>query len=173
MSKKIFIGAVVIKVIISIFLFNSLVLAKDLKIGYVNFMKVMNSYDKTDKYMKALESKREIKEKQLLAKKEKIDKMNEGLSLLNKTEQEKKKKEITEAIKELKNLEWEAYGDLKKDRDDKMKEIGDDINNIIQSFATKGGYDLIFSEAALIYWNNSYDVTDEILKLVNQKSAGK
>ena len=147
----------------------SLCSGEDLKIGYVDIFQIFNEYDKTKDYDKVLEGERDKKEAELEKKKEEIKKMQDKLSLLKETEQDKERDKITQAATEYRDLEREALLDLKKKRDDKMKEIVEDINKVIEVYAQKSEFDLILNKSAVLYGEGGADVTDQILKIVNAK----
>jgi len=151
-----------------IFLISSTVCPQGLKIGYVDILKLFNQYKKTQDYDKMLGSKRSKKEKLLEEKKEKIKKMQEKLNLLNEKEQEKQRKKITQAAEEYREMEREFYLDLKKERDEKMKEIVEDIKKVIDEYGKKYGYQIIFNKGAVLYGEEGLDLTDTILKIMNQ-----
>ncbi|HOM27784.1 MAG TPA: OmpH family outer membrane protein, partial [bacterium] len=44
-----------------------------------------------------------------------------------------------------------------------------DIAKVIQDYATKNGYDLIVDKKSLPYFSNTFDISDEIIKILNQK----
>ncbi|MBD3246511.1 MAG: hypothetical protein GF333_05815 [Candidatus Omnitrophica bacterium] len=143
--------------------------AKDMKIGYVDVFKVFNEYEKTKEYDAVLEKKKEEKEAQLQEKKEKIEQMQNKLSMMKEKEQGTQREKIAEAVKEFKSIERESFIDLKKTRDERMKEIVEDIDKVVEEFAQEEGYDLIVNGNAVLYGSGNLDITDQILKKVNQR----
>ncbi|UCD15035.1 MAG: OmpH family outer membrane protein [Candidatus Omnitrophota bacterium] len=141
----------------------------DVKIGYVNVFGVFDKYSKTKDYDKDLEKIKERKEESLDRKKDEIEKMQSKLNLLKPEEQEKKQKEVAEAIEDYRNLEREIYIDIKKDRDEKMKEILEDINLVVKDYAKKNKFDLIINENAVLYGTKVMDITSDILKIMNER----
>lgn len=142
--------------------------AKDMKIGYVDFLKVYDVYEKTKEYDKALEGKKDIKEKELKAKADEIDKMQSKASMLKDKDKEKEKDKIMAAAREFENVRRQSYIDLKKERDEKMKEIVQDIENVVKDYAKKNNYDLILNGNIIHYAaDKNMDVTSDIMKLVN------
>lgn len=143
--------------------------AKDLKIGYVDIFKVFNEYRKTKEYDKMLEEKKNAKEKELEKKKEEIKEMQDKLELLKDKEKEGAREKLTKATGEYRKLERQFILDLKRERDEKMKEIIDDINKVIEDYGRKEGFDLIINKGAILYGREGIDLTETILKIVNQK----
>jgi len=147
--------------------FCSVSYAKELKIGYINFLSVFNEYKKTKDYDDALNKKTEEKEKQLKDKGAELEKLQSKLSVLKDKEKDKEQQKLDQAEKDFQLLRRQSLLDLKKERDDKMKEIIDDIEKTIKDYAKKNNFDLILHGSAVLYGDKGIDITDEILKVVN------
>lgn len=143
--------------------------AKDLKIGYVDILKVFNDYGKTKKYDKMLEEKKQEKEGKLEVKRKEIEKLQSKLSLLKDEKQKVQQEKIAAAVKDYRELEQRIFDELKKERNRKMQEIVDDINKIIKDYAKKEKFDLVINENSVLYGTKAMDITKEILKNVNRK----
>ncbi len=164
--KKIFISILAIIILAG---FSSLALAQDLKIGYVDIFEVFNEYQKTKDYDEKLEGKKEKAEEALLKKKSTIEKMQSKLSVLREEERKRKEEALGEEVKEYREQERKAYTDIKKERDEKMKEIVEDIDEIVEDYAKKHQYTLIINENSILYGAKVMDITSEILKIANKQ----
>jgi Skp family chaperone for outer membrane proteins len=164
-SVKKFVGILLALGLLVSFSFSSL--AKELKIGYVNFFEVFNEYKKTKEYDDNLSKKQEEKEKQLKQKGEDIEKMESKVSLLKEKEKEKEMQKLEAAKKDFSQMFTQARGDIKKERDEKMKEIVEDLEKAIKEYAKKNNYDFIIHGSAILYADKAADVTADILKAVN------
>jgi outer membrane protein len=147
--------------------FSATLFAKDLKIGYVNFFEVFNEYKKTKEYDDNLTKKQDDKEKQLKQKSDDIEKMQSKISLLKDKEKEKEQQKLDSTVKDFRQIYSQARVDLKKERDEKMKEIVEDIEKTIKEYAKKNNYDFILHGSAILYADKAVDVTEDILKAVN------
>ncbi len=157
-----------------IFSFTLSCFSEGLKIGYVDIFEVFNEYDKTKDYDSNLEKKKEEIEKKLDAKKKTIEKLQNKLGLLKEEERAREEEKIMEEVKAYKDLEREAFTDIKKARDDKMKEIIDDINKIIKNYARENAFNLIISKNSVLYGDDAVvDITAAILKISNQEYKKK
>jgi len=168
--KKIFGCLLILAVMMSL---SSTCFAKDMKIGYVDIFKIFNDYEKTKEYDEKLEAKKNAAEKELEKKKEIIEKLQGKLDLLKEGEKVKEEERLSKEIKEYRDLEREALTDIKKERDEKMKDIVEDIDKIIKDYAKKNGFDIIINSSAVLYGVKAMDVTDEILKISNKKYKKK
>lgn len=162
---KRFVSIFLAAVMLGSFSFASL--AKDLKLGYVNFFEVFNEYKKTKDYDETLTKKQDDKEKQLKTKGDEIEKIQSKLSLLKDKEKDKEQQKLDTLVKDFRQVVGQARVDLKKERDDKMKEIVEDIEKAIKEYAKKHNYDFIIHGSAILYADKAADVTGDILKVVN------
>jgi len=147
--------------------------AKDMKIGYVNILKVFNDYEKTKEYDEKLEAEKEKAEQKLEAKKVAIEKMQNKLSVLKEKDKKAEEEKIRKKVQEYQDLNRKTFIDIRRERDEKMKEIVEDINKVIREYAKKNSFDLIINENAILYGNQVMDITSEILKISNQKYKKK
>jgi Skp family chaperone for outer membrane proteins len=160
----------IVSILVAVAVFSSfsfVSFAKDLKIGYVNFIEVFNEYKKTKDYDDTLGKKQDEKEKQLKQKSDELEKMQSRLSLLKDKEKEKEQQKFENAMKDFRQAYSQARIDLKKERDEKMKEIIQDIDKTISDYARKNNFDIILHGSAILYGDKGMDVTAEILKAVN------
>lgn len=150
--------------------FSSVSFAKELKIGYLNFLEVFNEYKKTKDYDESLNKKATEKEKVLKDKGAEIEKLQGKLNVLKDRERDKEKEKVEAAIKSFQQLREEFAVDLKKEKVEKMKEIFDDIDKAIKDYARKNKFDFIIHGSAVLYGDNALDITGDILKIINQSS---
>jgi len=142
--------------------------SQDIKIGYVDIFEIFNEYEKTKEYDEKLEKKKESLEKKLESKKTDIEKIQNKLTLLKEEERKKEEEKIAKQIEEYRNLEREIFTDIKKERDEKMKEIVEDINKIIKDYARKNGFNLVINENTVLYGEKIMDITSEVLRISNK-----
>jgi len=161
---------VVLLTIMIAFVVCSSVLAKGVKIGYADALKIFNGYTKTKNYEKVLRGEKQKAEKDnnLQAKKNAIIKMQDKLGLLKGKEKIQQQAKIKKAIIEYRNLASKVYIGLKKDSDKEMKEILNDIRLSIKTYAVKNGFSLIINKTATLYGKDGIDLTDSILQDLNK-----
>ncbi len=153
--------------------FSSVCFAQDLKIGYVDVLKIFSDYKKTKKYDKELEKKGEAAKKKLEAKLEIVNGLKSKLSVVKEDEKDKEEANLVKEAKEYDQLLRKADFDIRKERDEKMREILEDIDKIIKDYSEKNGFDLVVDERAVLYGAKGMDITDEILKIANKKFRKK
>ncbi len=138
------------------------------KIAYVDIGQLFDGHAKRKQYDEILETKFDQYEEQYNEMRDNILNSMGKLSLLKDEEKEKLQEKIDKQRAELEQFERQKGTDLKQERDEKIREILLDIEQIIRDFAEKNKYDIILNDKVLIYGNQSLDVTKEILNEMNK-----
>ena len=147
--------------------------AAELKLGYVNLAKLFDEYQRTKESEHMLEQKGGQKEAQLKAQAEELKKMRDSLELLNAQAREAKLKEIEEKSDAFQQLKTRTERDLVRQRNEMAKTILDEIERTVTDYAKANGFSLIVDQRSLLYGQDSYDLTDDLLKVLNQRYAGQ
>lgn len=141
----------------------------NLKIGYVNYAALFQGYDKTKEAYVKLKEKSQEKQKQGEKLVEEVRNMKNELELLSDRQRDKKQVEIDERIRRLQDFEREAKVDLDREKDSIEKEIFKEIEAVINDYSVKKGYSMILTDRVVVYGDGQYDITREILNLLNSK----
>ena len=137
------------------------------KIGFIDLSKTFDNYEKTKEYDAVLEKDHAAYEKD---RNKKIDKLKEKqgkLALLKEGEKEKVAKEIEELKADLMSFDQGQKTELTKKRDEKIREILLEIEKVVSDFAKNEQYDVILNDRVLIFGSDNLDVTDQVLKVLN------
>ncbi len=165
--KKITIFIVVLVFMLS---FCSLGSAQNVqKMAFVNLSRVFDEYHKTAKFDKVLEDKSLAYQKEHNLKLEKIQEAERRMNLLKEEERRKLAEQIQKDKNDLREFELQRGTDLRKERDDKIREILLEIEQAIKTYAEKEKYDLIFNDRVLIYGLPTLDITETIINTLNKK----
>ncbi len=137
------------------------------KMGYVDLSRLFDQYSKTVEYDKVLEEKHKGVEAEHNAKVEKIRESEGKLALLT----DEKKKQLQEQIDSMKNdlmeFDRQKQADLTKERNEKIREILLEIENKVSDFAKQENYSLILNDRVLIYGEQTLNLTETLLKILN------
>ena len=148
------------------------VMAAEIKIGYVNLAKVFDSYERTKSSEAALEKQGKQKDAELQARLNELKKLREGLELLNDQAREAKAHEIEQKADDLQRFKTATLRELGRERQKLADSIFTDIQGVIDDYAKANGFSLILQkDKVVLYGEPVYDVTDEILKALNSRSA--
>ena len=161
-----------ITLIFVIFLFTSnciLAGAEELKIGYINLGKTFDEYEQTQKYDKSLEKKGDSKKKERQKLVDEIRDLKDEMVLLSDSSKKEKQAVLDEKIKELQEFDEETRGELRQDRDEMVRDVLREIDDVIQEYGEKNGYTVILNDRVLLYGNEAIDITQDIIDLLNKK----
>jgi len=139
------------------------------KIAYVNLSRVFDEYNKTGDFDKVLEEKSVKYQKERNSKLEKIQEADRKLTLLKEAERQKLQDQIEKDKNDLLAFDRQNQTDLRKERDEKIREILLEIEGVVKTYAEKEKYDLILNDRVLIYGNKTLELTDTIIKILNKK----
>lgn len=134
------------------------------KIGTVDVGKLFDEYKKTQEYDKDLELKATAYEKDRDGKISEIKQLQDKLGLLADAEKEKKEKELQDKVKSVREFSLTKESELKKERDERLKEVLKDIEKSVEEYAKKEGYSLIFNDRVFVYNNKASDITAKVLE---------
>lgn len=147
--------------------------AQDTPIGYINLKTILDKYEKVtvgeQELMKEAEAKN--KEREELVKE--VKSLREKLDLADAAQKPTQQAELEGKIKNLQEMTYQAQTTLRQRRDEKFKEIMQEVKDVIDEYGQSNGYNMIMDDALLLYKNAKLDVTEEIVKRLNQRYKKK
>ncbi|MDD5449682.1 MAG: OmpH family outer membrane protein [Candidatus Omnitrophica bacterium] len=147
--------------------------AKDQKTAYVDLDKVFEEYNKTKEEYKSLDDKLKAKEAERKKMVDEVRRLKDELELMSDKGKEQKQAAIDEKINTLSEFDRKAKDEFKKERVDAIRDISTEIDKVIQDYGKSQDYDYIYSSRALVFGKDEYDMTPEIIKILNGgKTAG-
>ena len=169
MKKK---AAILWIALVGLVLFAGSARAAD-KLGYIDLNRTFSEYNKTKGYDKTLSDKEKVYADERDKKVADLKAFQDKLSLLNDKEREAKGAELQAKVKEFQEYDRQKQGALRKEQDEKMKEILKDIEAAVKQYAEKEGYTMVFNDRVLVYQSKSMEITDPIIAILNGGSAKK
>jgi len=143
------------------------------KFAYVDLSRTFSEYNKTKEYDKVLGEKETAYETERDKKVSDVKQIQDKINLLGDKDKETKKPELDTKIKSLQEYDRQKQTDLRKEQDEKMKEILKDIEDTVKQIAEKEGYSMVFNDRVLVYQSKSYDITDKVIGALNKNYTGK
>ena len=137
------------------------------KVAFIDLSKLFDSFEKTKEYDAVLEKNHKGYETAREEKLTKIQEANSKLALMKAEEKEKLQAEIDTMKRDLMEFDQAQRTDLAKQRDEKIREILLEIEKTVSDFAKKEKYDLILNDRVLIYGNETLDITEQVLSILN------
>ena len=138
------------------------------KFAYIDLSRTFSEYEKTKDYDKTLNEKTTAYETERHKKVNDVKQLQEKINLMSDKEKEAKKPDLETKIKTLQEFDRLKQTDLRKEQDEKMKEILKDIEDAVKGFAQKEGYTMVFNDRVLVYQDKSMDITDKIIASINK-----
>ncbi|MBU1042980.1 MAG: OmpH family outer membrane protein [Candidatus Omnitrophica bacterium] len=155
---------VIIALISAIFCVQSKCFAEDLSIGYINLAKIFEGYKKVvDSNEKMDKVKNDVN--MML---QDMKKMNEGFDTLSKEAQEERKNQMLSKQEEIRKMTV----DIRKDEERILREILKDVENVSKELRKKKKLTYIIDDRLIIDGPKENDLTDEIMKMLNERYKG-
>ena len=155
-------------VFLSLFVLTGLAQAAD-KFAYIDLSRTFSEYNKTKDYDKKLTDK----ENNYIAERDKklgeFNTYKDKFALLSDKDKNSKKGEFESKAKVLKDFVTQKEAELRKDQEDKMKDILKDIQDAVKDYSEKSGITFVLNDRVLVYQTKSMDITDEVIKILNKK----
>jgi len=164
--KRVKFVSVVVLFLCSLF-FTTGVSAAD-KFAYVDLSRLFNEYGKTKDYDKTLNEKQNAYRTEIDKKTNEVKQIQDKMNLLSDKEKEAKKAELETKVKGLQDFERQRLTDLRKEQDEKMKEVFKDIEEAVKQYAEKEGYTLVFNDRIFVYQTKNMDITDKVIDILNK-----
>ncbi len=140
-----------------------------LSVGYIDLAKIFDQYEKTKNSDKNLEAEWQGKQSEIKKLREEITRLKDELEVLSESAKSKKQEVIDSKIKELQDFTKEIQDELTGERNEIVKQILEDIDTVINQYGESNGYDLILNERVLLYRTEGLDLTNKIVKILNDK----
>lgn len=160
--------------LLSAAVFSGTAYAEGGKIGYVDVAKLFDNYQKTkdnDQVLQDLGKKKETEREKIV---QGIRKQKDEIALLNNEDAKNKKQEQLDAkLRELEDFDRVAKRDLGQQRNNVVRDIFKSIDDSVQRYGERKGYDFIFNERALVYRNPKSDLTQDVLNELNAEYKKK
>ena len=145
--------------------------AAELKIGYVNAVKVIEEAPQGESALKKLEAEFAPRDKQIVEMQNRLKQLEQDLEknalVLKENEHRSKEFEIATLKRDLRRATQEFREDYNLRRNEELAALQKIVQKTIAEIAKQENYDLILESA--VYAGPKVDVTDKILKKLGKK----
>ena len=149
----------------------SCLMAAELKVAYVDVATIFDGYQRTKASDTNLKQKGDAKEAELKGKMTELEKLRQNLELLNSDAREAKTKEIEEKTEELQRFRTNTARDLGRERNKIADELLKEIQQAVHDYAKASGFSLVLDVRSVLFGQEAYDITDEVLATLNKRAA--
>jgi outer membrane protein len=150
-----------------------IILAEELRLGFVNPIKVLEAAPQAEVARKTLEREFASRDRELGTAQKRIKQMEDRLakeaSTMSDSERRKLEKEVVNGKRDLRRDQEEFRDDLNFRRNEEFGKIQKQIVEAIQAVAKEENYDMVVGEG-VVYASKRVDITD---KIVERLKAGK
>jgi len=147
------------------------------KIGIIDFQKIFNTSSAGKSAQAEINEKGKEMETELKVKGTAIEELQKKLEhdslVMSKQMREEKTREIKIRIGEIKALQKNYLTEFRGLESRLVTRIKKDVLEIVKEFGEKKGYLLIIEKTAALYYPNSIDLTDQLIRTYNKKEADK
>ena len=149
------------------------------KIGYINSQKILATYPAAVDAQKKLEAEsnkwgQELQkmEADFQSKKEELEQQSLLLSEEKKRERALALENLATEAQKFQNDKWGEQGEFFRRREELLKPVIDQINEVINQIGDEENYDFIFDslEGNLLFAKDKYDLTDQVLEELEKKT---
>ncbi len=149
--------------------------AEPVKIAYVDMQKALNLCEAGKEAKKQITQEVEKMQKVFAGKQREVEKLKEDLekrgSVLSENVRREKERDYQAKLRDLQRLQKDYEEDLRR----KDRELTDTIlrtlEAVVKKLGEEGKYTLILerNQPAIVYISSALDLTDEVIKIANQK----
>ena len=146
--------------------FSSLsVVADEIKIGFVNVPRILESAPQAAKAKKDLEREFAPRDKKLVAMQKKLKKLEEKMQtdgdVMSQSERQKMEREIISLKRDARRAQEEFREDFNIRRNEELSKLQKVVFEAIQSLAKEKNYDLLVTDG-VVFASERIDVTEDI-----------
>ena len=155
--------------VLAVFLAGGSAVAAESKIGFINVSQVFDAYEKTKKFDVELQQESETKRAQRDALVNAVKKLRDEVELMAPEAREEKQRAMDQKVQELQAFDRDARLTLRKKRDDMIRDILKEIDDVIQAYGKEKGYDYIYNDRVLVYKKDQNDLSKDVIERLNGK----
>ena len=167
----------IVLVALSLLLFTSITNAQELKIGFVNAIKVFEKSPQYEAARKNLEAEFSRKESDLIAQQKQVKKLEDKLSrdgaVMSESEVKRLERDIVSRHRKLKNAREEYREDFNLRRNELQSLISRQVAEIVRQVGKEEGIDIILTDG-VIFASQRVNISEKILqRLIEKFEAAK
>jgi outer membrane protein len=175
--KKIVVLAVVA---ISVMACNKTPEVKEFKTAYIDTMKLMEEYDEAKVLQEKYKTKGEVKGRELEVEARKLEAekkaFQQNAMAKGQAWAEQKYAELQQRSQQLAYAEQAIAQELQMEGGTQRDSIVKQVREFIKTYGKEKGYDYVYGTgdaATVLYAKDSYDITKDVIKALNDKYAAK
>jgi len=167
-----------VQVLLAICITSSTVFAADIKMGYVEMQRALNSSEAGKEAKEQLAARLKNYQEQINVKQDELKRLKDDLEkqgmLLSDAARANKEKDYQQKLKEFQRFTKDAQDELQQRDEEFTRKILEGMEKVIQEYGRKHGYTFIFvRNENMLFVDEKADLTNEVLKLFNASRSKK
>jgi outer membrane protein len=142
--------------------------AKELKVGFVDLRKAFYDYEKAKTMDADLNEFAEATQQKRDTMVQDVTKLRDEIELMDGETRERKQKEMEAKIRELQEFDRDSRQIILERKDNLFREVMDDIQKVVTEKGTSEGYDYVLDSRNIMYADDKYDLTEEVVAELNK-----
>lgn len=154
--------------------------AKEFKTAYIDTIKLMEEYDEAKEMQDKFKTQGEVKGRELEVEARKLEAeknaFQKNAMAKGQAWAQQKYAELQQRAQQLAYAEQAIAQQLQAEGGSKRDSIVEKVRGFIKEYGKKQGYDYIYGTgdaATVLYAKDSYDITKEVVKALNEKYSGQ
>lgn len=147
--------------------------AADLKIGYVNFGKLMQEAPQLQEATQSLRNEFGAEQRELQAKQQELQKLQnevkENKAAMSAQELQEKNRRIRELTRDLRRGQEQLQEDLNIRRNEEVQKIQSNLAQDVREYGEENGFDLVVVDGVL-YASDAVDITDRVIEKIKSEN---
>jgi len=149
--------------------------AEPVKIGYVDMQRALNNCAAGIEAKKTITQEVEKMQKTFSAKQKELERIKEDLekrgSVMNESLRREKGRQYETKLRDLQRMERDFQEDIRRKDRELTDRVLRDLERIVKKLGEDGKYTIILekNQPAIVYISSALDLTDEVIKLADQK----
>ena len=139
--------------------------AKELKVGIIDTQKVLKEAKAAKSANDTLQKDLNAKRATLAAKEKEAQRLNEDVKKATGADKKEKSDKLAQLVKDYKRLNSDLGEELKKKQLELTQKLITEIRQVVNTVADKDGYTLILEKGSVVLNDDSFDITDKVIKL--------
>ena len=149
--------------------------AADIKLGYINMLKVEKESLAGKQALKTLQQMLSDKQTKLAERRKEIEKMQKELdkqsSLISADERQRREDKLQKEYKDYQRYGSDSQDELSKKKEELASKMFDEVTKVIKTYGKEEGYTLILDRSVVLYAPEAVDITDKIIKAYDDTKA--
>jgi outer membrane protein len=145
------------------------------KIGYVSLDRILRDAAPAQRAQKKIEAEFSKRDRELQRDAEQLKKLQENLErngvTMSDSERQRREREFADSTRDFQRKQREFREDLNARRNEELAGVLERANRAVRQLAEQEKYDIIFQEA--VYANPRIDITDKVIKALDESAPGK